>query len=350
MRSLESFRTEIMVLLVSVSTILLAILGSIPGSAESPRPMEPHPVATIQSWTVSPANITLGQSATFTVIQTPSSCCQPYDYFTHDTPPGCANTTMQALGTDATQESWVCTPSSVGTFMVNVQIRGSLGSYTPAVWTNLTVISSSTPTLSAVSVSPSPDTLQVSTSAGFTATISCVGGECPSGPSYTWSFTNNLVTLNATTGNPVTVTAGSTTGTVTLFVNVTLNGVTKEASTTITIQAKSSSGSLGLQDSGGYILIGVVTVIVVVVAVVAVLVVARSRRKKTSHLRLQSVPFAYPPSVVSPQPGAPPEPRFIAPGLPSPPPPAGRSCQRCGEVNGPDAAFCHRCGQGLAKR
>lgn len=94
-----------------------------------------------------------------------------------------------------------------------------------------------TPTLSSLSVSPSIGTLQVGLSADFTATPSCTGGPCPSGIAYSWSLTNNLATLNTTAGNPIKVTAGPTTGPVTLFLNATLNGVMKETSATITISS-----------------------------------------------------------------------------------------------------------------
>lgn len=146
---------NVVIVAVLVAVITLAIMGSIPGSEEGPRSVESHPSATIQSWSANPSTITLGQAATFTVNQTANTCCDPYDYFTHDTLLGCTNTTMQTLGTSATRASWGCTPSSIGTFIINVQIRGSARSYTTPAWTNLTVTGSQGSNSTALGNTPS---------------------------------------------------------------------------------------------------------------------------------------------------------------------------------------------------
>ena len=79
--------------------------------------------------------------------------------------------------------------------------------------------------LSSVNVSPPSATLSPNSTQSVIATPSCSGGPCASGTTYSWSLTNpSKGSLNATTGNPVIFTAGSTPGTVTLFVNATLNG------------------------------------------------------------------------------------------------------------------------------
>ena len=84
-------------------------------------------------------------------------------------------------------------------------------------------------TLSGVAVSPSSSTLSPNGTQMFTATPSCVGGPCAPSVAYSWSLTNGLGTLSLPSGNPVTFTAGIKGGNLSLFVNATLNGTTKQA-------------------------------------------------------------------------------------------------------------------------
>jgi subtilase family serine protease len=63
----------------------------------------------------------------------------------------------------------------------------------------------------------------------FNVTPICSAGNCPSGTLFTWSVTSTLGSLNTTNGSAVTFTAGSTKGTLALFVNGSLNGVTEES-------------------------------------------------------------------------------------------------------------------------
>ncbi len=84
-------------------------------------------------------------------------------------------------------------------------------------------------TLSGVAVSPSSSTLSPNGTQLFTANPSCVGGPCAPNVTYSWSLTNGLGTLSSTSGNPVTFTAGTNGGNLSLFVNATLNGTTKRA-------------------------------------------------------------------------------------------------------------------------
>ncbi len=93
-----------------------------------------------------------------------------------------------------------------------------------------TITISSLPPLASVSVNPSADTIRVLSSAIFNATPTCTGGTCPSGTSFVWSLANGLGSLNRTIGTSVRFTAGSAPGNETLYVNGTLNGVTRAAS------------------------------------------------------------------------------------------------------------------------
>ena len=84
-------------------------------------------------------------------------------------------------------------------------------------------------TLSGVTVSPSSSTLSPNGTQIFTASPSCIGGPCAPNVTYSWSLTNGLGTLSSPSGNPVTFTAGTKGGNLSLFVNATLNGTKKQA-------------------------------------------------------------------------------------------------------------------------
>ncbi len=101
----------------------------------------------------------------------------------------------------------------------------------------------STPTLTSASISPISATLLTNGTQPFTATPNCAGGPCPSGVTYSWSLANNLGHLNSTLGNPVVFVSGSATGNDTLFLNATLNGITKPA-TPATVKVTSSPSSI----------------------------------------------------------------------------------------------------------
>jgi hypothetical protein len=136
---------------------------------------------------------------------------------------------------------------------------------------------SGSPVLSSVRVSPMSVTVYTGDSETFTATPVCTGGTCPSGATYLWSLNNALGKLNTTTGSIVSVTAGNEVGNVTLFVNATLNSVTKQsgpASIAIVVGPGSGSQSL-LSNSMFWIL-----VIVAAVVVIAVLVFVLTRKPK----------------------------------------------------------------------
>lgn len=96
------------------------------------------------------------------------------------------------------------------------------------------------PSLSSVSVSPSTAYLAFNGTQVFSATPTCSGGNCPSGIAYAWSLNNSLGSLNSSTGNPVVFTAKTTPGNVTVYVNATLNGITKPGNP-VSITVNSSS-------------------------------------------------------------------------------------------------------------
>jgi YVTN family beta-propeller protein len=84
--------------------------------------------------------------------------------------------------------------------------------------------------LLSVSVSPPSSVVSFGGVANFTATPACTG-TCPGGTTYNWTLSNpTMGVLASYTGNPVFFTANSTAGTVGLFANGTLNGVTRQSS------------------------------------------------------------------------------------------------------------------------
>ena len=99
-------------------------------------------------------------------------------------------------------------------------------------WVTVTVIATSptTPVLTSVSVYPSSAIVLTGKNVTFGAIPYCTPGRfCPPGVSYSWSLSSTLGQLNASSGNPINVTAGYTIGSTTLFVNATLNGTTVQS-------------------------------------------------------------------------------------------------------------------------
>jgi len=91
--------------------------------------------------------------------------------------------------------------------------------------------------LSSVAVSPTAPKVTAGGKQAFTATATC-SSTCPSGVAYAWTLTSpGLGSISSASGASTTFTAGSTAGTVGLFVNATLYGVTHKASAVITVTA-----------------------------------------------------------------------------------------------------------------
>lgn len=233
----------------------------------------------ISSFVAQPVTVALGGSTTFSVSASGGNGTLSFAYT--GLPSGCASQDVA---------SFSCVPGTSGNFLVKVYVNDSVGHSANAT-TTLTVTSSG-PALSTVTISPSPDTLPAGTFADFTATVVCNGATCPSGTAFYWSLTNNLVTLNSSTGDVVEVRAGNALGTVALYVNATLNHVTVEATAVITISASSSTAPgngtgpstfLGLPGAEGYMMVGVA--IAGVVAVVGALLFRRyvMRHRNESH-------------------------------------------------------------------
>jgi hypothetical protein len=133
---------------------------------------------------------------------------------------GTGNTTLYTAGTNVT----------TGTLQVFVH-TGSTSAYKTM---NITVTSASS-TLTGVGLSPTAPSVTALSATPFTATPAC-SATCPSsGITYTWTLSSATLGSVSGTGATVYFNAGTTAGTVGIFVNATLNGITKGAHTVITV-------------------------------------------------------------------------------------------------------------------
>ena len=167
----------------------------------------------------------------------------------------------------------------------------NLAGLVPAVDADLNVRNSSGPwdigayvyaparpaTLTSVLVRPSSVTLAPGQSQDIDAIAVC-SATCPAGTNYSWSLSSDLATLNRTTGPTVTLTAGGTTGTVTLSVQASLNGAAVPAPP-VTIVITRSSGSSGAGGELGPIVLGLEISGTVLAAAVAVVLALRRRAR-----------------------------------------------------------------------
>jgi hypothetical protein len=136
--------------------------------------------------------------------------------------------------------------------------------------------------LSSLLVQPGVADIEVGATQTFQAIAVCTSA-CPAGVSYTWSLSNDLGFLNATTGGSVIFTARGSAGTDSLFVNATLNGVTR-GSGPITITIAGPKPSLS-PDEWELILLGAT---VAIVASVALVLLGRRRRRARLSARLSA--------------------------------------------------------------
>ena len=170
-------------------------------------------------------SVTFGGTQDFTATPTCSAVC----------PSGITYSwalTSHALGylsgTDTSVNFTAGTTSGTVGIFVNATLNG-------VTKRSSTVITVSSPVLNSVGVSPNPTVVGADSTTPFTAIPTC-GGICPPGISYVWRVTNGTMgSLNDTTGSPVTFIAGNYGGTLGLFVNATLDGVTKSGSAEITV-------------------------------------------------------------------------------------------------------------------
>jgi YVTN family beta-propeller protein len=118
-----------------------------------------------------------------------------------------------------------------------LDIPGNVSLFVNATLDGLTVMSApvtieitSTGT-SLVSVAMNPATADVSVGGSqiFAAVPTCSLGSCPASIAYSWSLTSGLGSLNSSSGTLVSFQAGGLSGSVTLFLNASLNGTTRQS-------------------------------------------------------------------------------------------------------------------------
>jgi len=200
------------------------------------------PSVILTSVSVSPTGPTVdaGGTQTFTANPSCSAACPPGISFEWNLTSTVLGSISPVTGASVLFAAGT-TAGTVGIF-VNATLKGVTEQSTPVVIT----VSTSGPTLSTVTVSPTVATVFAGGTKQFTATPTCTGGSCPSGTAYTWSVTNpGISTVSPITGSSTTFTAGSATGTLAIFVNATLNEVTRQSSpvmVTITVPTLTSVG------------------------------------------------------------------------------------------------------------
>jgi GH25 family lysozyme M1 (1,4-beta-N-acetylmuramidase) len=145
--------------------------------------------------------------------------------------------------------TWTLTMSTMGsltgsgttdTFTAG-STAGKVGLFVNATYNGITrgasaIITVTVPTLSSLAVSPMAPGVSAGGKVSFTATPTC-SSTCPAGMVYAWALSSTALGSLSGSGTADTFTALTTPGTVGLFVNATLNGVTKGASTVITVNA-----------------------------------------------------------------------------------------------------------------
>jgi hypothetical protein len=199
------------------------------------------------------------------------------------TAPFTATPTCSAACPVGTTYFWSITHSAMGTLSATVgnpvkftagNTVGTVGLFVNATLNGVTkqstavmiTISHTVPTLASVSIAPSSAKVAMGGTASFTVSITCNGGTCPAGVTYAWSLTNSLGRLNTNSGSAVNVVAGSHAGTVTLYVNATLQGRTVSSTAVITITSSSNPGGSGT-NYALYAAIGIIAVLAVLAAI-----------------------------------------------------------------------------------
>jgi len=147
------------------------------------------------------------------------------------------------------------------------------------------------PTLLSGTLTPSSASIFTDGTQAFVAEPVCQGGACPAGAVYAWTVSNRLGSLSSVSGDSVTLSAGSSTGFVTVFVNLTLGGRTVSLLAVVDIVAGTSSNGGG--GGGSWLSTLLLYIVVAAVAVAAVIVVmvlwTRNKAKKSKPHRYESI-------------------------------------------------------------
>jgi hypothetical protein len=228
---------------------------------------------TISSFTASPKTIPLGGTTFLNVTATGGA--SPYTYLYGGLPSGCTTSNVSNLP---------CAPSSPGNYSVTVTVTGTNGMSTTSSLVSFNVSKQpvQTPTLSGVTVAVSSPGVIEGGSVNLTATPVCTDGICPAGTAYMWSSTA-MGTLNSTVGPAVRFTAGNVSGTVTLMVKATLNGVTKFANASLTIEVGRGNTGPGGGSVNTYYILAIIIAIAALCLVVGYVFWSRRSKMKPAE-------------------------------------------------------------------
>jgi kumamolisin len=218
----------------AVSNVIAITVGGATGSCTGST------TSTLSSVAISPTTPSVATSGTmaFTATPTCTATCPSGTTYAWTLTSTALGTLSSATGSTPTFTAG--TSALTGGIFVNATLNGVTKESSTVI-----TVTATTSILSSVSVSPTSATLSHAHSATFTATPTCTS-TCPSGTTYSWTLTRSVLgTLSATTGASVTFTAGTKNGKIGLFVNATLNGVTKQSSVVV-IAVKSTLTSVSV--------------------------------------------------------------------------------------------------------
>jgi kumamolisin len=192
------------------------------------------PTVTLNSVAVSPTNPTVSTSGTlpFTATPTCSSTCPGTITYSW----ALTSATLGTLSGSGTSDTFTA-GTTAGT--VGLYVNATLSGTTKTASTIITVTSTPT-TISSVAVSPTTPTVTTGGQQAFTATPTC-SATCPGTITYAWVLTSTTLGTLAGSGTTDTFTAGTTAGTVGMYVNATLGATTVSTSTIITVSAQTIS-------------------------------------------------------------------------------------------------------------
>jgi len=199
---------------------------------------------TITSVALSPTTPTVTTSGTqgFTATPTCSATCPGTITYVW-------SLTNAAMGTITGTGASVTFNAGTTLGTVGIYVNATLGAVTVGSSTVIT-ISAVAPTLNSVALSPTTPSIAAGSKQTFTAIPTC-SSTCPAGITYVWSVTSTALGSLSGTGTVVNFTAGSTAGTVGVYVNATLSAVTKGASTVLTVTVTPITlTSIGLSPTG----------------------------------------------------------------------------------------------------
>lgn len=201
--------------------------GPIPITVTAPPP------DLLTSVVVSPisASVPVGKTVTFTASPTCTSTCPTNITYLWVLSSYAAGTIGAATGPTV-----IFTAGAVAG-ADSIYANATLGGQTKtSVTVPISVTAVTPPSLQSVSIAPGAVSVAAGAVQQFTASLSC-NGPCPSGAIYAWSLSNWLGTLDTYSGPAVNFTAGSFSGNISLFVNVSLNGVLRGTYAAILVNA-----------------------------------------------------------------------------------------------------------------